>query len=117
MTLLKAIEEVLNTVRKPLHVSEIYTEIVNRDLWSTSGKTPEATISAQLSSDLKKHGDASRFVRVSPQTFAMHDCTWNDDEKTKTNALQRHYIKSTRKRLAGYQGEDPRVNHERPSEH
>lgn len=73
MVLLNAIEEVLNEVGKPLHVSEIYNEITVRGLWISSGKTPTATLSAQLYSDIKKHGVASRFVKVSPQTFAMRD--------------------------------------------
>ena len=71
MSLLKAIEKVLSSTQKPLHVNEIYKEIIEKDLWQTSGKTPTATIGAQLYSHIKKNGDTSIFVRVAPQTFAM----------------------------------------------
>ena len=71
MALLDAIDEVLNEVGKSLHVSEIYKEITTRGLWNSSGKRPTATVSSQLYSDIKKHGFASRFVLVSPATFAV----------------------------------------------
>lgn len=73
MSLLKAIEKVLSSVQRPLHVSEIYKIITDQDLWQTAGKTPEATISAQLYTDIKKHGIASKFAKVSPNTFAMRE--------------------------------------------
>lgn len=80
MALLDAIEEVLNETAKPLHVSEIYKEITVRGLWDSSGKTPEATIGAQLYSDIKKHGDASRFVKVKAQTFKVRNVSTGDTE-------------------------------------
>ena len=73
MSLLDAIEKVLSSADSPLHVTEIYKAITEQDLWQSSGKTPEATIGAQLYSDIKKNGDASPFVLVSPKTFAMRD--------------------------------------------
>ena len=81
MTLLNAIVEVLSTVQKPLHVTEIYKEIMDRQLWHTTGKTPTATIGARLYSDIKKHGDASQFVKVSPNVFAMRDIDSDDDNE------------------------------------
>ncbi len=83
MSLLKAIEKVLSSAKKPLHVNEIYKEITNQDLWQSSGKTPTATVGAQLYSDIKKHGDASQFVKVSPQTFTMRYLV-EDDLKNQT---------------------------------
>ena len=71
MSLLKAIEKVLSSAKKPLHVNEIYKEITNQDLWQSSGKTPIKSVSARLYSDIKERGDVSLFVMVNPQTFAM----------------------------------------------
>ena len=42
-------------------------------LWQSEGKTPDATVSARLYSDIKNNGDKSPFVKVGPQTFALRD--------------------------------------------
>lgn len=42
-------------------------------LWQSDGKTPDATVSARLYSDIKSNGDKSPFVKVGPQTFALRD--------------------------------------------
>lgn len=73
MDLLKAIEDVLKSAHKPLHVEVIAEKVISGGLWKSSGKTPEATISARLYSDIKKKGEASTFFKVSPQTFALRD--------------------------------------------
>ena len=44
-------------------------------LWQSGGKTPEATVSARLYSDIKSNGDKSPFEKVGPQTFALRDST------------------------------------------
>ena len=71
MVLRKAIEAVLETIGKPLHVTEIYKIITEQGLWSTSGKTPTKSIGALLYEDIRENGSASLFVQVSPQTFTM----------------------------------------------
>ena len=73
MDLLKAIEDVLKSAQQPLHVGVIAEKVISGGLWKSSGKTPEATISARLYSDIKKKGEASAFVKVAPQTFALRD--------------------------------------------
>ncbi len=42
-------------------------------LWKTQGKTPHATVAAQLYTDIKKHGVDSDFVQVAPNTLALRD--------------------------------------------
>ena len=42
-------------------------------MWQTQGKTPHATVAAQLYTDIKKHGDDSPFIQVGPNTFALRD--------------------------------------------
>lgn len=73
MDLVGAIKEVLKAANKPLHVNMIYQEIINGGLWKSSGKTPKATISARLYSDIKQKADNSLFVKVAPQTFTLRD--------------------------------------------
>ncbi len=86
MSLLKAIEKVLKSAQRPLHVNEIYEVITEQDLWRSSGKTPTATIGALLYSDIKKRGDASLFERVAPHTFAMRDIVEEDSENQTTDS-------------------------------
>ena len=100
MSLLKAIEKVLNSAQRPLHVNEIYKIITEKDLWQTAGKTPEATISAQLYTDIKKHGTASRFVKFSPNTFAMREVS---EEKVASLS----FTDSAQKVLETFGGKNP----------
>ena len=58
---------------KPLHATEIAKLIIEAGLWQSGGKTPDATVSARLYSDIKNNGDKSFFVKVGPQTFALRD--------------------------------------------
>ncbi len=73
MTLLEAITKVLREAEKPLHAKEITEKILSSGLWSTSGKTPEATVAARQYTDIKKKGDASAFMLAAPQTFTLRD--------------------------------------------
>ena len=65
--------QILKDAGKPLHAKEIAERIIQAGLWVAKGKTPEATVSARLYSDIKKHGDHSTFVKVAPQTFSLRD--------------------------------------------
>ena len=62
MNVCEAVILVLEESNTPLHVNEITKRILSRKLWGTSGKTPAATVGARIYSDIKKNGDASRFV-------------------------------------------------------
>jgi len=67
--------EILKGAGKPLHAKEIAKRIIDGGLWKSEGKTPDATVSARLYSDIKSNGDKSSFVKVGPQTFALRDST------------------------------------------
>ena len=71
MSVSKASKEILKEAGKPLHAHEITEQIIAKGLWSPKGKTPVATVSAQLYRDIKKKGDPSDFELVAPQTFAL----------------------------------------------
>lgn len=78
MDSLDAIEKVLQQAAEPLHYQEITKRILQQNLWQTDGKTPEATINARLSVDIKRLGTSSRFVRSAPGKFALR--MWGLDE-------------------------------------
>lgn len=71
MSVLDAVIQVLKEADDPLHAKEITKRILSKGLWKTSGKTPAATISARLYSDIKKKGENSHFIRHAPQTFGL----------------------------------------------
>jgi len=71
MSVKKAALEVLRSAEGPLAAGEITKRIIEGGLWKTDGATPEATVSAQLYSDIKRRGDGSPFIQAGPNTFAL----------------------------------------------
>ncbi len=69
---LEAAYQVLLQAGEPLRCEEITRRMLEQHLWMTAGKTPEATVQAQLCVDLKKKGAASRFVRTGKATFGLN---------------------------------------------
>ena len=65
--------QVLKQAGTALHAKDIAEQIMAAGLWQSGGKTPDATVSARLYSDIKNNGDKSPFVKVGPQTFALRD--------------------------------------------
>lgn len=79
----KAAKEVLKSAGKPMHADEITDQIISKGLWNTKGKTPEATVSAQLYWDIKKKGEQSDFELVSPQTFTLRKSDTHSQDNSK----------------------------------
>ena len=73
MSVRDAVEQVLRDAGIPLHAREITERILAQKLWEPQGKTPAATVSARLYSDIKKCGDKSRFVLTAAQTFGLRE--------------------------------------------
>lgn len=71
MNVRDAAEQILWEAGTPLHVRVITERILARKLWEPRGKTPAATVSAQLYTEINKLGDKSRFVLTAPQTFGL----------------------------------------------
>jgi restriction system protein len=69
---LKAVHKVLTDAGEPLHYKEIARRVIADRLWETDGKTPEATVNAQLSIHIKKHGAKAKFRRVGPGVFSLN---------------------------------------------
>lgn len=71
MSALSAAYQVLMEAGEPLHYREITKRAFEKGLWSTKGKTPAATINAQLAVDIIKHGVSSKFARVGKGIFTL----------------------------------------------
>ena len=72
MSALEAALKVLQEAGAPLHYREITRRILAAKLWSTSGRTPSATVNAQLAVDVKMYGKASSFRRCGRGVFALN---------------------------------------------
>jgi restriction system protein len=87
MTVLEAVEAILTEAGEPLHYTEITRRILARELWKTEGKTPEETVNARLSVDIKNKKSSSLFRRTDKGTFAL--CNWGfQDFDGKTIAIK-----------------------------
>lgn len=64
--------QILQEIDKPLHGNEITKIALERGWLKTAGKTPEATMNAQLIVDINKNGELSRFVKTAPSTFYLN---------------------------------------------
>lgn len=70
-SLLDAAYEVLVKSGCPMTPAEIVKPILASSAWTTNGKTPDRTLSAQLYTNIKKLGANSRFVNAGNGRFAV----------------------------------------------
>lgn len=68
-----AAHKVLKSANKPLSVQEITNTAIKENLFSSSGKTPKATMGAQLYTDIKRLGEKSLFVQLAKNRFGLRD--------------------------------------------
>lgn len=64
--------QILQEVGKPLHSKEITKIALERGWLKTAGKTPEATMNAQIVVDINTKMSASKFIKTGPSTFAIN---------------------------------------------
>lgn len=64
--------QILKEVGKPQHSKEITGIALNRGWLKTAGKTPEATMNAQLIVDINFKKEKSRFVKTAPSIFGLN---------------------------------------------
>ena len=72
MTFLEAAYKILKEKRKPLHSREIVRIGLKKKLIKTKGKTPEATMNAQLLREIKSKGTKSRFIKTGFSIFTIN---------------------------------------------
>jgi restriction system protein len=80
MNSLEAAETILSQAGEPLHYQEITRRILAQKLWATQGKTPDATINAQLVVEINERGVGSHFQRTGPGIYALR--SWSLPEFT-----------------------------------
>ena len=71
MSTLAVVEEILRETASPMSVREIVQRAGAR--LPSKSKTPDTVVARDLSMDIKRKGDGSRFVRTSPGRYTMRD--------------------------------------------
>lgn len=71
MKALQAAEVVLKEAGKPLHYKEITQRMLDRGLWQSEGKTPEATVSSTITTNIQKYGAHSHFQHTDEGVYAL----------------------------------------------
>lgn len=64
--------EILSKNGSPLHSDKITEIALSKGLIQSDGKTPKATMNAQLIVDVNKKGLKSRFIKTGPSTFYVN---------------------------------------------
>lgn len=70
---LDAAAQVLREAGEPLSTGEMVRRMLERGLWSTSGKTPAATIYAAILREVNVKSDQSRFRKTARGKFELTD--------------------------------------------
>ncbi|MBU0495131.1 MAG: restriction endonuclease [Chloroflexi bacterium] len=97
--------QVLQEAGQPLHYQEIARQAIEQELINPQGLTPDATMGAQLYSNLKRRGSESPFRREGRGTFALAE--WEEGTRgiVRQAARQRREVK--RRLLETLRGIEP----------
>lgn len=80
----EAAEQILRESGKPLHYKELTKIAIKKNFILSEGKTPWATMNAQLSMDIINNGDNSEFIRTDPGYFYLRTLKISVSDKVKT---------------------------------
>ncbi len=72
-TFLEIAEEILREFKKPLKPHEITNFGIKSERLISKGKTPELSMKARISTEIRKKGFNSKFMRVGPNRFALRE--------------------------------------------
>lgn len=73
LSFIKAAHKILKNNDKPMSAKEITKIALERNLIQTSGKTPAASMGAQIYMDIKRNGDKSIFVKMERGKFGLKE--------------------------------------------
>lgn len=73
--------QILKEAGRPLHSKTITKIAIDRGWLKTAGKTPEATMSAQLIVDINSKKGSSRFIKTAPSVFSLNPIVPNISKK------------------------------------
>ena len=73
ITFLQIAETILREARKPLKPDEIINLAIDSGQLISKGKTPAFSMKARISTEIKKNGFSSKFMRFGPNRFALRE--------------------------------------------
>lgn len=71
-SLIEAAIQVLGENKQPMTCAQMVETILEQKLWSSTGKTPTATLYSAILRDIQKKGDSARFVHVARGQFQLN---------------------------------------------
>jgi len=69
--LVDAAIQVMKAAGKPMNCKEVVAAILEKKLWTTTGKTPDATLYSSILREIVKKGAGSRFKKTDRGLFAL----------------------------------------------
>ena len=63
---------ILEESKEPLHYKEITKRAMEKGILKTEGKTPDASMNAQIVTEINSKGEKSAFIRTAPATFDLN---------------------------------------------
>lgn len=84
--------QILKEAGKSLHSKKITKIAFSRGWLKTAGKTPEATMNAQLIVDINSKKEKSRFIKTAPSTFSLNP-DYKEITKAKPKEKEEKFIK------------------------
>ena len=70
--LLDSVYLLLQKSVSPMRPKELAAALIQRGMWQSQGKTPDATVGARIYEDIKKHGNQSRFIKAAEGLFSLN---------------------------------------------
>lgn len=95
--------KILTESKTPLHYSEITKRAISKGILITAGKTPEASMNAQIITEINKKGDKSTFIKTAPATYDLNPI--QPKEKTAKKKKEANAYKKIGSGFTGKAGE------------
>jgi len=80
--------EILKQFNQPLHYKEITRLALEKGILETDGSTPDASMNAQIITDINKKKAKSDFVKTGPSTYGLNPTKEASIEKRKTKEVE-----------------------------
>lgn len=98
--------KILREAKEPLHYEEITKRALEQNLIETTSSTPELTMNAQKSVDIKNKKEKSPFIRTKPGTFSLKsNYTEEEQKQEEKEEIEREEIEPISTQYIGKAGE------------
>lgn len=93
--------KVLKDSHKPLHYKEITRLAIEKGILESTGKTPDASMNAQINREISTKGEKATFIKAAPSTYALNP----DGEEIQNSKSKKPSTNQTKEKIAsGFTG-------------